>query len=179
MGPAKCGPISEKQSDGKDGKKKGDKSATANPAFKDGLKPVCQICGMEHEALQCPKFETMLKQCAAKRGELFPSLSDKDGKGKGAKTEAHDENREKFCRVCARLKLSEFVVRNHNSKNCRKFGKLLDQLEVEDGNGSVSPVQYRKENQRMNPQIFDVSQSPYSSSSRMLNPYPEFLPPGP
>jgi hypothetical protein len=52
MGPAKCEPTSGKQSDGKDGKKKGDQSARANPAVKDGLKPVCQICGMEPEALQ-------------------------------------------------------------------------------------------------------------------------------
>jgi hypothetical protein len=132
---------------------------------------------MEHEALQCPKLDAMLKQCAVKRGDLFPSLSDKDGKGKGAKTEAHDENREKFCRGCARLKLPEFVGRNHNSKNCRNIGKFLDQLEVNDVNESVSPVQYRKEIQRMSPQSFDVSQSPYSS--QMLNPYPEYLPPGP
>ncbi len=34
MGPAKCESTPDKQSDGKDGKKKGDKSATANPAFK-------------------------------------------------------------------------------------------------------------------------------------------------
>ncbi len=55
MGPAKCELTSDKQSDGKDGKKKGDKSATANPALKDGLKPVCLICRMEHGALQCPR----------------------------------------------------------------------------------------------------------------------------
>ncbi len=37
------------------------KPATANPAFKDGLKPVCQICGVEREALQCTRLNSILK----------------------------------------------------------------------------------------------------------------------
>jgi hypothetical protein len=52
IGPAKCGPTSDTQSDFKDGKNEGDKSATVNPAFKDGLKPVSQICGTEQSMTQ-------------------------------------------------------------------------------------------------------------------------------
>ena len=41
-GPAKGSPQPET--------KKGDKSATANPAFKDGIAIQCQICGNKHNA---------------------------------------------------------------------------------------------------------------------------------
>ncbi len=36
VGPAKCNPSADKQHNGKDNKKKGDKSAVANPAISGG-----------------------------------------------------------------------------------------------------------------------------------------------
>ncbi len=48
MGQAKSNPQIEK--------KKGDKSATANPATNDGLQVKCQICQLQHAAKDSPHF---------------------------------------------------------------------------------------------------------------------------
>ena len=72
VGPTKSNSLSEK--------KKGDKSATANPAFKDGIAIQCQICGNEHSAKDCPAFKEKTKKDAVKRGELFPGQTDQSGK---------------------------------------------------------------------------------------------------
>ncbi len=113
-----------------------------------------------------------------KKWSIFRSFL-KDGKGKGAKAKAQDEYDGSFCAVCARIKLPELVVpwQNHNSKNCRNIGKIVKQLEAEDGDGQVNPAQYREENQRKSPQSFHAGQNSFSSS--VLNLYNDFLPPGP
>ena len=68
IGPAKCDSALDKQSDGKDNKKKGDKSATANPALKGGNESStkCQLCSLEHSALDCPMFYELKKQSQAR-----------------------------------------------------------------------------------------------------------------
>ncbi len=67
-------------------KKKGDKSATVNPATKDGLQAKCQICQSEHSAKDCPCFKDLLKKYAVRRGDLLPGLPEKDGKEEESKT---------------------------------------------------------------------------------------------
>ncbi len=58
IGPAKCDPVPDKQGDGEDIKKRGDKSATANPGLRDGSvgSVKCQLCSREHSATDCPMF---------------------------------------------------------------------------------------------------------------------------
>ena len=68
IGPAKCDPVPDKQSDGKDIKKRGDKSATVNPALRDGSEGSveCQPCSLEHSVTDCPMFYELKKQSAAR-----------------------------------------------------------------------------------------------------------------
>ncbi len=132
-------------------------------SFKDGLKPVCQIRRVEHKVcvINCPRLDSIMKQCAVRREQLFPSLSDKDCKRKGAKPEAQDEYRENFCPVWERMKLPDSAVQNHNStsKNSwhvrrtaevhsefEELPKFIKDLEAEDDDGPVSLAQYRKDN---------------------------------
>jgi hypothetical protein len=63
-GPAKCNPSVDKQNDGKDNKKKGDK--TANPAISDGAtnSEKFQICQLPHLAIDCPMFQSLKKRDA-------------------------------------------------------------------------------------------------------------------
>jgi hypothetical protein len=87
IGPTKCEAPADKQNDGKDTKKKGDKPGVANPAIKDSAasSEQCQLCSLDHNAMECPLFQELKKQRAIKQGELFPSKSDKDGKRRGAR----------------------------------------------------------------------------------------------
>ncbi len=87
IGPAKCDPATDKQGDSKDIKKRGDKSATVNPALRDSStgSVKCQFCSFEHSATDCPMFYELKKQSAARRREFFPGRPDKDVKRKGAK----------------------------------------------------------------------------------------------
>jgi hypothetical protein len=50
IGPAKCNPSVDKQNDGKDNKKKSDKSALANPAISDSAtsSEKSQLCQLSH-----------------------------------------------------------------------------------------------------------------------------------
>jgi hypothetical protein len=56
----------DKQSDGKDSKKKGDESVVANPAITDGdMSSVTrQLCHMNHQASECPVFLALKQQDA-------------------------------------------------------------------------------------------------------------------
>ena len=82
IGPVKRDLSVDKQSDGKDSKKKGDKSVVANPAISDGAasSKQCQLCNLPHSAINFPMFQALKQQDAVKRGELFPGKSDKDCK---------------------------------------------------------------------------------------------------
>ena len=125
IGPAKCDSATVKQGDGKDSKKKGDKSATANPALKSDIgSPIkCQICSLEHSAKDCPMFYELKKQSTTRRGELFPGRPDKDGKRKGAKgsqeLDSSDESTDKICLLCSQLKhVPDWASRNHTTQEC-------------------------------------------------------------
>ena len=88
-------------------KKRGDKSATANPALRDDSagSVKCQLCSLEHSATDCPMFYELKKQSATRRGEFFPGRPDKDGKRKGAKgSQELDSTRNQLTRFvwCAR-----------------------------------------------------------------------------
>ncbi len=61
----------DKQSDGKDHKKKGyDKLAGANPAIREGAasSEKCQPCSLNHSATECLIFQALRIQDAAKQG---------------------------------------------------------------------------------------------------------------
>ena len=148
MGPAKCTLQMDKQGDSKDGKKKGDKSATANPAFKDGIAGSlkCQLCSLDHSATDCPTFQELRKQSATKRGELLPGKSDKDGKRKGAKgsqnLDAAEDSGDKFCLVCSQLKdIPDWAARNHSTRECGQIARLSKYRE--DGGQTENPNRYR------------------------------------
>jgi hypothetical protein len=88
-----------------------DKSATANPAFKDDFSIQCHIYGNEHSAKDCPAYKekTNLNKDAVKRGEVLPGQSDQSKKRRTANQTAEDdddleESGEPFCLVCAKLK---------------------------------------------------------------------------
>ncbi len=74
IGPTKCDVPADKQNDGKDKKKKGDKQAVANPAIKDSAtsSKQCQLCSLDHNATEFPLFQELKIQRATKQGELFP-----------------------------------------------------------------------------------------------------------
>ncbi len=62
-GNTKCDASADKQSDGKDTKKKGDKLAAANPAIKDSTasSKQCQLSSHDHNATECPLFQELRK----------------------------------------------------------------------------------------------------------------------
>ncbi len=84
-----------------------------------------------------------------KRGDLFLSLSDKNIKGKGAKTEAQDEYRKKsvLCAaLCARMKLPDFVLvcsTKSQLEELSKDRKVHKNLEAEDGDKVIVRIQVR------------------------------------
>jgi hypothetical protein len=82
VGPTKSNSQSEK--------KKGNKSATANPIsiFKDGLRILCQICGSEHSAEDCQEVHEALKQSNIRRGKFLPGPSDQGCKRQGARVDS-------------------------------------------------------------------------------------------
>jgi hypothetical protein len=110
MGPAKGSPQPEK--------KKGDKLATANPAFKDGIAIQCKLCGNEHSAKDSPAFKEKNKKDAVKRGKIFPGQTDQSGRQRTAKQTAEDDDEESgepFCLVCVKLKyLPPSEARTHS-----------------------------------------------------------------
>ena len=81
MGPVNS-PQSDKQGDGKGSKKKSDKSVLANPALKSGNKGsiICQICQLEHTAINCLLVKEPKNRRAVRRGELFPRKRVKESK---------------------------------------------------------------------------------------------------
>ena len=174
IGPAKCDSATVKQSDGKDSKKKGDKSATANPALKSDIESSikCQICSLEHSAKDCPMFYELKKQSAARRGELLPGRPDKDSKRKGSKgsqeLDSSEESTDKICLLCSQLKhVPDWASRNHTTQECGQLAKLNKQR----GEELENPTRYRKDSstyQRPNSQRSFTDQS---QSSTMQNPY--------
>ena len=73
IGPAKHDSSADKQRDGKYNKKKGDNSAVANPAIRDGAASTkkCQLCTFSHLATECLMFLALKHQGSAKRGEHY------------------------------------------------------------------------------------------------------------
>ena len=106
VGPAKCDASADKQSDGKDNEKKGDKSAVSNQRIRDGAasSKKCQICRFDHTATDCTMFQELRKQRATKQGEHFAAKSDKDDKKRGAQA---NRQVKKCCRVCSQLQLRQ------------------------------------------------------------------------
>ena len=104
IGPARHGSSANKQSDGKDSKKKGDKSAVENPAIRDGAASTerCQLCTLFHSATDCPMFQALKKQSAAKLGELLPGKSTRKVKG--------DEQRQAKMSTRAKIQMTRMVL---------------------------------------------------------------------
>jgi hypothetical protein len=132
--------LSLSKSDGKDSKKKNDKSAVANPAISDGDagSVTCKTCRMNHSATNCPRFQAMQQEDVVRRGELFPGKSDKDGKKRGAKTnhniESSEEPGEMFCLLCSQLRyVPQWASRNHTAQECGQLAKF--QKQVGEGSG--------------------------------------------
>ncbi len=187
IGPVKHEPPVVKQSDGKDGKKKNDKPAVANPAISDGdaSSITCQLCHMNHNASNCPMFQTLKQRDAVRRGELFPGKTDKESKGKGAKADQELESNEdadkKFCLVCSQLKhLPQGLAKTHTTANCKNLANF--NRRVEEALDADSTPRIRREyggqrlfSQRSYP---DPSQSP--SAQNMYYdaqaPYQTFMP---
>ncbi len=136
FGPVKREPQVVKQSDGKDGKKKSDKPAVANPAISNGdaSSVTCQICSMNHNATNCPRSRAMMQEDAVKRGEHFPGKSDKDGKRKVVKAgkgfESNEDTDDKFCLLCSKLRyMPRGAAKTNNTQDCRQLAKFNRQLE--------------------------------------------------
>ena len=121
------------------------------------------------------------KQSAAKRGELLPGKSDKDGKRKGAKgsqnLDAAEDSGDKICLVCSQLKdIPDWAARNHSTRECGQIARLSKYRE--DGGQTENPNRYRRDNsnyQKQNHDRFFEDQSYYSPRS-VQNPSYETVP---
>ena len=171
---------SDKQGDEKDSKKKGDKSALVNPALKSGNEGsiICQICLLEHSAINCPLVKELRNQSAVRRGELFPGKSDKDGKKKGAKGSQEfnlvEDATEKVCLLCSQLKnIPEGAAKNHTTQECGQFAKF-NKLRGE-GVDMESSDRYSKDRSGAG----SLADQSHCSTETMQNQYYEPLPPGP
>ena len=171
VGPAKVNPQPDK--------KKGEKSATANPAVMNGAKVQCQICGSEHNATECPQVKEALKQAAFKRGQLFPSQSDKDSKRRGTKDDSDDESPGEVCLICTKFNLcSQRAARSHTTEECKRVKDSIKKNLLENGNLSEKEDRPRRDKSKQIQQSVGVEQN-YQQSTMMQNPGYEATPQGP
>ena len=138
IGPARCHSSADMQSDGKDNKKKGDKSAEGNQAIKEGdtSSTKCQLCSHNHSATL---FQELRKQSAAnRRGALFPGKLDKDCKRKGAKAlDSSKETGEKPCMLIVEKFSGMGFTQPHHA---RMWCNLLNSTSRKVGKDSMSKV---------------------------------------
>jgi hypothetical protein len=103
-------------------KKKGDKMATANSAYKDGIPAKRQVCGSEHSALdiRIPEISKALRPPSIRRGKLLPGEPGNNHRQREDKEESDDELIEKICLMCSKLKLYQ-VAKTHSTQECRNW----------------------------------------------------------
>jgi hypothetical protein len=116
-GPTKSNSQSEKIA--------GDKSATTNPAFKDGVRILCQICGSKHSAKDCPEVHEALKPSKIRRGKFLPGQSDQDSKQRGARVDSDDEPQGEICLISKLRLCPKKLARNHATKECGRVPESL------------------------------------------------------